>query len=460
MAGTPRAFAGVAAVAAALVPAAALAGAGSDGVGDPFFPQAGNHGYDVARYDISLRYRPSRDELSATTRIRATAAQELSAFNLDFRGPRVRSIKVDGARAFGRREGQELIVTPKAEIGAGARFGVAIRYGGEVGAVTDPDGSRAGWFNTDDGSLVAAEPVGSSSWYPANDHPTDKARFAFEVQVPRGLEAIANGRFTDRTREGRWATFEWRQQEPMAPYLATVATGQFRIERSKVRGIPSLVALDPRVAARSRKPLRRTGRIVALFESLFGPYPFGQIGAIVDDADFLGYALETQTRPVYDRPPSSGLIAHELAHQWFGNSVSLERWDEIWLNEGFATWAEWRWIEESGGPSTARRFRELYETPASREDFWNPPPASLPGPAKLFSTSVYVRGAMTLEVLRQQVGNSDFLEIMRRWAQENRNSNATIADFIALSESVSADGGLSESVFGPWLYETGKPASP
>jgi aminopeptidase N len=246
----------------------------------------------------------------------------------------------------------------------------------------------------------------------------------------------------------------------MAPYLATVATGNFRIERSRVRGIPSLVALDPRVAARSRKGLRRTGRIVGLFESLFGPYPFDQIGAIVDRAGFLGYALETQTRPVYDRPPGEALIAHELAHQWFGNSVSLERWDEIWLNEGFASWAEWRWIEESGGPSTARRFRVLYETPASHEDFWNPPPAALAGPEEMFSEPVYVRGAMALEALRQAIGEEDFLETMRRWVRENRYSNATIAEFIALAEAVSEDTGLSETVFQPWLYEPGKPALP
>ena len=163
----------------------------------------------------------------------------------------------------------------------------------------------------------------------------------------------------------------------MATYLETVATGQFKLRRSRVNGIRSLTAVDPKLWKRSKGPLRMSERILSLLEELFGPYPFGQVGAIVDDAKSIGYALETQTRPVYDRPPSTVLIAHELAHQWVGNSVSLSSWPEIWLNEGFATWAEWRWAQEAGGPTTAERFEELQRTPAANPGFWDPPPAAL-----------------------------------------------------------------------------------
>ncbi|MGH2951569.1 MAG: M1 family metallopeptidase, partial [Solirubrobacterales bacterium] len=336
------------ATAALAAPAQAQFEPGAAGVGDPFFPKAGNGGYDVGRYSLRLRYSPARDRLRAVARIEATATQGLSSFDLDYRGPRIRSVRVDAERARFERRGQELVVTPPAGIPDDASFEVEVAYQGRPHPIRDPDGDREGWFTTDDGSVAVGEPQGSPTWFPANDHPSDKATFRFAITVPRGLKAIANGALEERRRGRRRTTFVWSADEPMAPYLATVATGRFSLRRSVEGGIPALTAVDPRLAKRSREALRKTGRIIDLFESLFGPYPFGEVGAIVDSAGFIGYALETQTRPVYDRPPSPGLVAHEIAHQWFGNSVSPASWPEIWLNEGFATWAEWRWAAEAG----------------------------------------------------------------------------------------------------------------
>ncbi|MGH2953768.1 MAG: M1 family metallopeptidase [Solirubrobacterales bacterium] len=446
----------VALAAVAASPAEAQFEPGSPGVGDPFFPRAGNGGYDVGAYSLRLRYRPRSDRLTARARIEATATQDLSAFDLDYRGPRIRSVRVNGERARHRRRGQELVIHPRDGLPDGSAFEVRVSYRGEPRSIKDPDGSREGWFATDDGSVVVAEPQGSPTWFPASDHPTDKATFRFAITVPRGLKAIANGALEERRRRKRWTTFVWSADEPMATYLATVATGRFLLRRSEEGGVPALTAVDPRLARKSRKALGKTGRIVELFSSLFGPYPFGEVGAIVDSASFIGYALETQTRPVYDRPPSAVLIAHEIAHQWFGNSVSVAGWPEIWLNEGFATWAEWRWQQEAGGATTAERFAEEFDTPASEERFWNPPPAAVAGPDKLFTASVYTRGAMTLEALRQQVGDGVFYATMRRWAAEHAYANATTADFIALAEDQS--GQQLDELFAKWLYQPGKPA--
>jgi aminopeptidase N len=443
-------------VACALLPAAAPAAptAGAPGLGDPFFPRAGNGGYDVGDYAIRLRYRPRTVRLRAATTITASATQELSAFQLDYAGPRVREVKVNGASAAHRRSGKELVITPAAAIPPGAQFVVEISYRGRPRPIVDPDGSKEGWFPTGDGAFVVGEPRGSIAWYPSNDHPTDKATFTVQATVPRGLKAISNGALADVERGRRWTRFVWREAEPMSTYLATLAIGRFRLDRSPIAGISSVVALDPREAPAAERVLRKQGRMVRLFESLFGPYPFTEIGAIVDHAGFVGYALETQTRPIYPVAPDGLIVAHEIAHQWFGNSVTPTRWDEIWLNEGFATWAEWRWREELGGRSTAKTFARLLGRPASAA-FWNPPPGDPGGPQNLFAESVYTRGAMTLEALRQRVGDEDFYDTLYNWASAHRHSNATTADFIALAESQSGE--QLDDLFQRWLYEPGKP---
>ncbi len=432
--------------------AAARTAAG--GLGDPFFPRQGNGGYDVRSYDLRLRVHPERDLLQGTVRIRATATEDLGSFSLDLRGLEVIGARVDDAPVRRSRAAQKLILGPP-PIAAGQEFTAVVRYRGRPRAILDRDGSREGWINTDDGSVVVAEPRGAPTWFPVNDALTDKAEFEFRVTVPRPLKAIANGSLVKRVRRGQRSVWRWSAREPMAPYLATVATGRFRLRESDEAGIKALSAIDPRLWPESRGPLRKTGRVLALFESLFGPYPFEVTGAIVDDAPMVGYALETQTRPVYDRRPRVTLIAHELAHQWFGDSVGLTTWPEIWLNEGFATWAQWRWAEQAGGPTTAERLERLSATPATAGGFWNPPPAGVPGPGELFSDSVYVRGAMALEVLRQQVGEPTFVAILREWTAAHAYGNATIAEFVALAEARS--GQELGPLFDAWLYQPGKP---
>ncbi len=450
---------GAALVAAA--PASAAFTPGSSGLGDPFFPRAGNGGYQVVHYDLDLDYRPATGRLAASATIRARAKQDLSRFDLDYRGPTIVGLTVDGQPADFTRQGQELVITPAAGIATGSRFVVEVSYSGRPRAITDPDGSLEGWVRTDDGAFVVGEPQGSPAWFPCNDHPTDKATYEIAITVPNGTEAIANG-ILDRPPPSRKRagpdTWRYTVNQPMASYLATATVGQFSIDRTPVAGLDSLVAIDPQLqssARRMRRSVDRAGEIVGLFESLFGPYPFDSIGAIVDDAPQVGYALETQTRPIYDRVPGDTTVAHELAHQWFGDSVSLRRWPDMWLNEGFATWAEWRWDQEDGGPTTAQVFADLQAQPPSRLDLWDPPAGAIPDPSELFSTSVYVRGAMALEALRQRVGNAAFLGILRSWAADRQYANGTTADFIALAEAGS--GQQLDDLFQRYLLKPGKP---
>jgi aminopeptidase N len=445
----------VAAALALAAPAAAAPTPGSSGLGDPFFPNAGNGGYVVSHYALDLDYRPRGNRLRATATITATATQDLSSFSLDYRGPRITKVRVNGVATSYARQGQKLVITPAAPLLASGEFAVEVAYRGRPHHVTDADKSPDGWIRTDDGVFVAAEPQGAPTWFPCNDTPTDKATFTTRVAVPRGLEAISNGVLIKRGHHGGRSVWSWVEDEPMATYLATATIGNFRIDRGRAAGIPSLVAVDPRVAGKSRAALRKLPRIVRLFSRLYGPYPFSQVGAVVDSAPQVGYALETQTRPIFDQAPNGVLLAHEIAHQWFGDSVSLETWPQMWLNEGFAQWSEWRWTQASGGMSTARQFAQLMQLPARRTDVWSPPPAVIPGPKKLFADSVYVRGAMALEALRQRIGNAAFYATLRDWAAAHRHANGNINEFIALAEARSGE--QLDDLFQTWLYAPGKP---
>ena len=212
----------------------------------------------------------------------------------------------------------------------------------------------------------------------------------------------------------------------MATYLATVTIGNFRVQRGRVAGVPSYVAVDPREARESKRPLRATPGILRLFDRLFGPYPFSQVGAIVEHAPEIGYALETQTRPVYNVAPNARLIAHELAHQWFGDSVSVTTWPDIWLNEGFATWAQWRYAQSVGDASPGQTPEAAQARTRRRELALGPTAgrAAQAGPAvrRARSTSA---AAMALEALRERIGNHAFYSTLRTWATSHRDGNAT-----------------------------------
>ena len=428
---------------------------GAAGLGDPFFPKAGNGGYDVDHYDLALRYRPRDNHLRGKATITASATQDLSAFDLDYRGPELTAVKVNGARAGAERNGQELVITPSAGIPAGSHFTVRVTYKGRPRYVKDPDGSKDGWIPTDDGAFVVGEPQGAPTWFPCNDYPTDKATFDVSVKVPRGVEAVSNGRLISRKRRGSHVTWSWAAEQPMATYLATASIGNFKLDRRRVAGIASVIAVDRRERRDSKSALDRLPRIVRLFRSLYGPYPFNAVGALVDHAPSVGYALETQTRPSFHAATDDVTLAHEISHQWFGDSVSLTSWPQMWLNEGFATWSEWRWTEATGGATTAEQFRDFADEPASRDRIWNPPPAVIPSPGKLFSESVYVRGAMALEALRQRIGDAAFYATLRAWAGGHAYGNATIDEFIALAEAQS--GQDLDGLFQTWLIEAGKP---
>lgn len=431
------------------------AGPGDSGLGDGYFPKSGNGGYDVGNYAVDLKFTPEDHQVDATVTVEATASEELSAFNLDYRGPKINSVTVDGQAAEYKRDGRELTVTPTAAIAKGATFKTVVSYSGTPPTLNNPGLGSYGWSQTKDGAVVTAQPDGASVWLPSNDHPSDKATFDFSITVPSKLRAYANGEPDKPVTEGGLTTYGWHERSPMATYLATVAIGRFVERRSEVGRVKVITAVDPKY----RKSLKRvhdtTVKSLRWQQKLFGPYPFSTAGGIVDDPQ-LGYALETQSRPVYGGfVPDEAFVVHEIAHQWFGNSVSLRRWEDIWLNEGFATYVEWLWKERHNRHESTRKIFNRYYRQAGNSPALSPVPGR-PGRSDMFGFSVYIRGAMTLEALRRKVGDRAFFRTLRLWATENRNGHGDTAEFIALAEKTS--GKQLDRLFKAWLYQKGKPA--
>ncbi len=442
---------------------------GAPGIGDPYFPLDGNGGYDVESYLLDVTYAPAADSLTGVAEVRARATHALSAFNLDLSGLEVRAVTVDGNPATWGRQGGELTVTPGSAVSADATFTTVVTYDGVPRTMQDKYGP-SGFFHTDDGALVIGQPEVAATWFPANDHPLDTASFTFRITAPEGLEVIANGVLDGATSSNGMTTTTWRAAEPMAPYLAGMAIGEFDIRSYEHDGISYWDAIDPDLLTQGGPPsigevatasLARQPEILAFLESVFGPYPFSAAGGIVDDLRELGFALENQTRPIYGPssftdPKASGdmYVVHELAHQWFGDSLPVERWRDIWLNEGFATYAEWLWSEREGLGTAQQRFERIASIPAS-EPFWALTIGD-PGPDALFAGAVYDRGAMTLHALRGAIGDEAFFRLLTEWPTRQAGENVTTEEFVALAEEVS--GQQLDGLFTTWLATPTKPA--
>jgi aminopeptidase N len=470
---------GLVVLGAALLPAAipASAGAarncaGAPGIGDTYYPDYGNGGYDVSRYKLKVAYDPATDRLDGKATLLARSTQRLCSFNLDFVGLNLHRIKVDGDRAGWSRTEHELTVVPRDEVKKGQAFRVTARYSGVPQEFTLPGTDiRTGFMATPEGATVAGQPEVAASWFPVNDHPLDKASYAYDVTVPKGYEVVANGFLRGINTKHGQTTWSWRADEPMASYLATIDIGHWDTTEGTRAGLPSYDAISSEITgglrAEINDSMNREGEIVKMLSDAFGPYPFKTVGMIVPNQDDLLFALETQTRPVYSKlfwldnegNPIDGdsVVVHELAHQWYGDDVAVGRWQDIWLNEGFATYAEWLWQEHIGAATPAEIFRATYDSIPADDPFWQVIVAD-PGITDLFGDSQYVRGAMTLQALRERVGDDAFWAIVRDWHASKSGGNGTTPEFIALAEQIS--GQQLDDLFDAWLFTAGRPELP
>ncbi|MFF8287358.1 M1 family metallopeptidase [Streptomyces albus] len=457
----------VGAVTLALV-GAALPAPRAAGIGDHLFPHLGNPGYDVRTYDLSFDYSgDNKKPLTARTVIDAqVTAETMDRFNVDFAAGDVRSVQVNGAPARHARAGEDLVITPRTPLRRGGWLHVVVDH------TSDPTTKNGGWVRTKDGLAMANQADAAHRVFPSNDHPADKAVFTFRVRAPRGLTVVAGGLPAGRSRAGGDTVWTYRMAHPMATELTQVSIGRSAVIRSTgPHGLP----LRHVVPVKKRKALlpwlERTSGQIAWMERHAGPYPFETYGVLAAQAR-TGFELETQTLslfesdiladPAYPAWYKESLMVHELAHQWFGDSVSPRRWTDLWLNEGHATWYEWAYAAERGGFTVEERARAAYEQSDAWRKRYGPPAALLPaksaGKVDLFSPIVYNGSAVVLFALREHIGKDAFARLERAWTQRYRDGNAETADFIALASRVT---GQDQSAFlKKWLYGKTTPPMP
>jgi aminopeptidase N len=436
---------------------------GAPGVGDPLYPRLGNGGYDMSHVDLDLRWEQHERTLTATTTIDLVVGDSsLDTFNLDFSGFTVDVVKVDGRVVAFDRVDDELVITPSQVLKPASAHKVAVSYHGSPGTTPDTGGRSLGWLVTPTGSYTLAEPNGAHFWFPCNDHPSDKATYSIRVDVASPLVAVANGtRVASSVEDGRSrATYE--VADPIASYVVLVAVGPFATtERTSGTGLPL------REVERESRPVRGefldiTEEMLAFFEPKFGPFPFSSYGVLLTDS-VRGLAMETATLSLFAEADMNGgrgndesFLSHELGHQWFGDAVTLKRWGDIWLNESFATYAEWLWTYRSDPTGIEARAENARASAAA--DRRRGGTTGHPRPEFLFGRQVYDGGAIVLHALRREVGDDMFFKILQRWVATYRGMSVGTEDFVDL---VSSTAGRDLAPFmSMWLDDISLPPFP
>jgi aminopeptidase N len=435
-----------------------ITNAGSDGLGDPFYPLMGNGGYDVQHYLIDLTVDNTESNIDGSTAIEAIATQVLGAFNLDLFGLNISIIVINEQPVTWMRSGSELTIIPSELIGDGDRFTVVVHYDGSPETIQDPGVPflPLGWQAQGDGFFAVGEPSGSMNWYPVNNHPTDKASYTYRLTVPDPYMAVANGVLVDTVSTDGETTYTWQANDPMASYLATVHVGKYEIEsETGPAGLPIRNYFFEGTPEDVKRDFDTTTDMIAFMNELIAPYPFDGYGVILLDHE-TNWALETQTLSTFSPSfTNQGVVFHELMHQWFGNSVSPATWQDIWLNEGFATYFTQLWGEHLNGSEWLEQsMNQQYDSLVTR-DIRPPIPDSV---ERMFASASYSRGAWTLHALRLVVGDELFFEILRAYYDRFQYSTASTADFIAVATEIG--GQEAEQVLSQWLFETRVPSRP
>ncbi len=433
------------------------------GAPDPYFPDSGDHRFRVHRYELALDYRPGPNRLAGSARLSAVADTALDAFALDLAEFRIGRVLVDGKAAKYTHRGGKLRIRPARALAAGAAFTVEVHYTGNPRPVRSPWGG-VGWEELEEGALVASQPIGAPSWYPCNDRPADKATYQIAVTTPSPFTVVASGRLLTRTTRASSTTWVYEQSAPTSPYLVTVSIGPYRPVPLAARpSVPQTGYAPERLTADFARDFARQPEMMEYFGQVFGPYPFGEYTVVLADEE-LDVPVEAQGVATFGTNHLGGgwererLIAHELAHQWFGNSVTIANWRHIWLNEGFAKYAEWLWSEHAGGPAAATHAAAAHSLLASL-------PQDLrlgdPGRKLMFDDRLYQRGGLVVHALRHHLGDDAFFAMLRDWTAVNRHGVVSTEDLVThTARYAGASREPLESLFEAWVHRPELPELP
>lgn len=423
-------------------------------------PPAQDVGFAPTSYDLTLDYRVSTNRLDAVAVVRGVTTRVVDTVSLSLVGLRVTGVLVDGRRAARwRHRGATLDITLAAALAPETALEVTVTYNGGPRPLRGPWG-EVGWEELADGVLVAGQPDGAASWFPCVNTPSAKAAFRTTVTAESAYMVVCNGALLSRTPRAGRCTWVYEMPEPMAPYLATLQVGRYATYPIASHPVPQTVVTPPALSRAVLSDLSRQAEMMDLFCWAFGPYPFAEYTVVVT-ADPLEIPVEAQGIAVFGSNHLDGtgrwerLVAHELAHQWFGNSLTVATWSDIWLHEGFACYAEWLWSEASGAATATERATLAHARLSGLDQDLR---VGNPDPERMFDDRVYKRGALTLHALRVTVGDDAFFRVLRAWAAENRHGSIGTAGLITVAERESGES--LGALFDVWLDQEALPPLP
>ncbi|MXG91128.1 M1 family aminopeptidase [Nocardioides flavescens] len=428
---------------------------------DPYLAGHGDPSWSATHYALDLDYDVAGNALRGEAVIEAAAVEDLTRLVLDLAHLKVDKITVDGRPpAKWTVRLHRLLLTLRTPLDAGETFRIAVKYSGRPRPLVVRQHGDAGWEELTDGVIVAGQPHGAPTWFPCNDRPDDKATYAVAVTTQPDYTVVSNGALASRQRRGSSVTWRYEMPVPMATYLATVQIGPYVVHEHDGAPVPLTTIAPADAGPGLEQAFGRQPEMMAAFEERFGPYPFASYAAVVTDDD-LEIPLESQGLSTFGRNfctddwDSVRLVAHELAHQWFGNAVTLARWRDIWLHEGFACYSEWLWSEASGARTADEWARHHHRRLAGLDQDLV---LSDPGAETMFDDRVYKRGALTLHALRLTVGDDAFFDLLRGWVAEHTGGSVTTEQFrVFAAERTGTD---LTALFDAWLDETALPALP
>jgi aminopeptidase N len=479
---------------------------------DPYLPGSGTPDFGVGHYDLNLEVKLAANRVSGKARLEGTVLNRAKRIELDLHGlsaTRVtatsggRPVKVSKYAARSSR----LVIDLASALDAGTPLTLEVSYSG-VPKMMHGAWGEIGWEELEDGVLVASQPNGASTWFPCVDHPSVKSTYHFTVSTDAGYLPVCNGLPTGHRRRSSREEWTWELRQPSPSYLVTVQIGRYQLVavpertpgrhrapgpvREAVQGLldglwpgrderhhaeyrleepaghaaPVFLATSPALQDRALATLGLQTEMMACFRWHFGPYPFDRYTAVVTD-DPLEIPLEAASLSIFGSNHLTGswaaerLVAHELAHQWFGNALTLRRWQDIWLHEGFACYSEWLWGAESGRGALSSYARTAWRGLSGKaQDLV----VADPGPELMFDDRIYKRGALALFALREDIGQDVFARLLRAWVADHRHGSVDTEMFLAHAEAHAIDAGLPagrvRAVLRPWLCQEALPSFP